>query len=217
LAAPSPKRNRDDKRARILSAARRVCAQRGYDAALMETIAAEARVSKGTLYNYFASKEDLFLSTVLDGYDEHRQLIEAEAHPTAEPLARLQQLLGGMVKSLAPISDQMPVNFQVWGVVARDARARVRMFEALRAIYAERSAALRRVLREGVRAGVFRADLDPDAVISGVIATFDGFIYRSTFDPEHANPRSLRRCLGALVQAVQEGSSLAATGDRVDA
>src|SRR5437588_8895854 len=52
-------------RAELLSAALRVFAQRGYGAAGVDEIAAEAGYSKGALYWHFSSKEEL-LAALLD-------------------------------------------------------------------------------------------------------------------------------------------------------
>jgi TetR/AcrR family transcriptional regulator of autoinduction and epiphytic fitness len=52
------------KRRQILDGARRIFLDRGFDAASMNDIAAEAGVSKGTLYVYFDSKEVLFRDLV---------------------------------------------------------------------------------------------------------------------------------------------------------
>jgi AcrR family transcriptional regulator len=49
-----------EKRGAILAAAKAVFERRGYDGASMNEIAAEAAVSKPTLYVYFDSKENLF-------------------------------------------------------------------------------------------------------------------------------------------------------------
>jgi AcrR family transcriptional regulator len=51
-------------RHRIAEAALRVFARRGYHEATMDDIAAASRLSKGALYLYFPSKQDLFLSLV---------------------------------------------------------------------------------------------------------------------------------------------------------
>ena len=48
------------KRRQILDGARQVFLAQGFDAASMGEIARAAGVSKGTLYVYFASKEELF-------------------------------------------------------------------------------------------------------------------------------------------------------------
>lgn len=48
------------KRDQILSGAHRVFTRMGFDAASMNDITREAQVSKGTIYVYFSSKEELF-------------------------------------------------------------------------------------------------------------------------------------------------------------
>ena len=60
--------SRDEKRARILEAALTLCERSGIEGARMDEVAALAQVSKGTLYNFFESKEDLFLATLIDSY-----------------------------------------------------------------------------------------------------------------------------------------------------
>src|ERR671931_410522 len=48
------------KRKQIIEGARRVFIDMGFDAASMNDITREAGVSKGTIYVYFANKEELF-------------------------------------------------------------------------------------------------------------------------------------------------------------
>ena len=52
----------DNKRERILEAAERVFAKKGFHSARVSDIAREADVADGTIYIYFESKEDLILS-----------------------------------------------------------------------------------------------------------------------------------------------------------
>jgi TetR/AcrR family transcriptional repressor of mexJK operon len=53
-----------ERRARILAGASEIFVAEGYEGASMSQIAASANVSKGTLYNYFPSKEALFAAFV---------------------------------------------------------------------------------------------------------------------------------------------------------
>lgn len=55
-----PKPCRDERRENILAVARDVFKEEGYAAASMSAIAARVGGSKGTLYNYFRSKSELF-------------------------------------------------------------------------------------------------------------------------------------------------------------
>jgi AcrR family transcriptional regulator len=52
------------RRREILEAAARVFARRGFDRATTRDIAREAEVSEGTIYNYFASKQELVTALV---------------------------------------------------------------------------------------------------------------------------------------------------------
>ena len=54
------RRDRDARRGAILDAAEKVFLEEGFAAASMSAIAARVGGSKGTLYNYFKSKEALF-------------------------------------------------------------------------------------------------------------------------------------------------------------
>jgi len=82
---------RDQRREAILAVAREVFFEQGYSAASMSTIAARLGGSKGTLYNYFRSKEELFEAQVRDmcGDAADRILDVGEDGPPAETLTRL--------------------------------------------------------------------------------------------------------------------------------
>src|SRR5436190_22756784 len=54
--------DRTEKRERILAAAERVFARRGFFASRVSEIAKDAGVADGTIYNYFKSKDDLLIS-----------------------------------------------------------------------------------------------------------------------------------------------------------
>jgi AcrR family transcriptional regulator len=63
----TPQRERRARtRAALLRAAGRVFAEEGFHQATLEAVAAEAGVSKGALYHYFPSKEQLFLALLED-------------------------------------------------------------------------------------------------------------------------------------------------------
>jgi len=69
------KTRRDQRREAILDVAREVFSEEGYAAASMSTIAARLGGSKGTLYNYFRNKAELFQAYVRDYCDHHSEYI----------------------------------------------------------------------------------------------------------------------------------------------
>ena len=69
----SPSRKEREKLARqqeILKAARELFVTKGFRETTLEEIARLAEFGKGTLYNYFASKEDLFIGIIEQVTDE---------------------------------------------------------------------------------------------------------------------------------------------------
>ena len=61
---PRWERRKDSRPAELLDAALDAFVERGYAAARLEDVAARAGVSKGTLYLYYANKEELFKAVV---------------------------------------------------------------------------------------------------------------------------------------------------------
>ncbi len=67
-------RERLVRRAEIVHAAQAVFAEKGFDKATLEEIADRAEFGKGTVYNYFDSKESLFAAAITSLFDDVRQI-----------------------------------------------------------------------------------------------------------------------------------------------
>lgn len=94
-------RERERRAALILDAAEEVFKTRGFDSATMDEIAARADYSKGTLYLYFRSKDEIWVALVLraiaDMPDRYRA-IAAEPGTGLEVLRRLMSAYHGWVQ-----------------------------------------------------------------------------------------------------------------------
>lgn len=73
--------NRESRRATIVSAARDAFLEQGYAATSMSTIATHLGGSKGTLWAYFPSKEDLFAAVLDDVTASFRQNLDDALRP----------------------------------------------------------------------------------------------------------------------------------------
>jgi TetR/AcrR family fatty acid metabolism transcriptional regulator len=84
-----------DKRARILAAAERVFAKRGFFAARVSEIAKDAGVADGTIYLYFKSKDDVLISLFESRMKQvNAALREAIATaPANEPIEQLRAFI----------------------------------------------------------------------------------------------------------------------------
>ena len=90
MAQPQATESRNERRKRrnrraLVEAAHSVMAEKGIDAATMSEIADLADVGAGTVYNYFASKDDLAMRVMEEVMDRLAQRIEAVTNTFDDP------------------------------------------------------------------------------------------------------------------------------------
>ncbi|MCU1232156.1 MAG: transcriptional regulator, TetR family [Candidatus Solibacter sp.] len=86
VSSPGRKAATEKRRCAILQAARAVFARQGYASTVVDDIATQAGIAKGTLYLYFPSKEQIYLAALLE---EARQLdADSRAAMNAAPTWR---------------------------------------------------------------------------------------------------------------------------------
>jgi AcrR family transcriptional regulator len=98
LDLPKRERNKQEKRARLLAAARGLFARKGFAATTTAEIAARAGVGAGTLFLYFASKEDLLVELFRAEMDRVVERAFATLPRRAALLAELLHVYGAMVE-----------------------------------------------------------------------------------------------------------------------
>ena len=82
----------EDKRLRIIKGAIKVFSQQGFYKAKIEEIAEQAGVGKGTVYEYFASKEELFLEMFLYIEERCRGTVQRELSGVSAFSDKLQKM-----------------------------------------------------------------------------------------------------------------------------
>jgi len=86
------------KRDAILAAAQRVFARHGYHDARTSEIAREAGVAEGTLYNYFPSREDIFLSLFEERWKSFTDRVRRRTSALADPNDKLKSIFAEAMK-----------------------------------------------------------------------------------------------------------------------
>lgn len=197
---PSPVRTSAAARRRqILHAARDAWLEEGSVSLRMEDIAGRARVSKGTLYNHFESKEDLLLAVVEDRLQLGSEIVEMAVGTAIEPRLALARTVEGLIQVIGFQATTAPVVYQAWAVVAGDLELTRRLHEALGAFFRQWAASARSTLEAGQASGAFRSDVEIEPFVQSLLALVSGFIFRGVFEPEATQPEVLRAAFDALL------------------
>lgn len=173
-------------RAQIVAAARRCFSREGFHQTSMPDIAAEAGVSVGAPYRYFASKEEIIVEIAGDAFrvmfDPVERLVDMEGEVTVADLvaAAIEPVSGDVAVDAAgqaiPVDELLRCAVQAWGELLRHQGLRQQAqagFEGVRQRIAD-------ALRNGQRAGSVPAELDPDRGARVVMALLHGFVLQHT-------------------------------------
>ncbi|SHK34635.1 TetR/AcrR family transcriptional regulator [Paramaledivibacter caminithermalis] len=85
--------DKKSKREAIIYSALKIFERDGFHKAKVEEIAKEANVGKGTIYEYFKSKKDLFCQMVKHMMDLYIDMIKEIVEENIDPITKLQHLL----------------------------------------------------------------------------------------------------------------------------
>jgi AcrR family transcriptional regulator len=152
---------RDFRRDQVIEVARRLFGERGTTDVPMDEIAAEAGVSRSTVYVYFANRDEL-LRACLKGM--HEQLLEDIAESweaDAEPAHRLERLIEGMLERI----DDDPGFFRLALTQGSAAQGGEAVGSELALISLNIARLMRDLIVDGVSSGTFR-DVDADMALS---------------------------------------------------
>ena len=136
---------RAERREQILGAARRCFAEYGYEGATVARLEEETGLSRGAIFNYFDSKEDLFVELAVSDSVEISRLFVHEG-------------LAAVVNAVLELdADWISVNLELVRRVRTDESFRRRIEER----HEEITPANRARLEESQRTGELRDDLEP--------------------------------------------------------
>lgn len=177
--------HREEIRARILQSAVDRFSKNGFDRTKMDEISSSADVSKGTLYNYFNSKEDLFHALC----DDSLELLKIQ----------LDTLFTSSKNDLISNAELFYENFQK---IQKEGTAKV-FFEALSE--STRNPKLQEILikhrlkiikvvenylQHQISKGFLKVDSNPEYLASGMVSLFDGITAGSLLGiPEEFNKK----------------------------
>jgi AcrR family transcriptional regulator len=153
-------REKEQRRNDSIDAAERVFFSKGMENATMDVVAEEAELSKGTLYIYFESKEDLYLAITKRGLDILTKMFEKVTTKTAHGIEKIYAI----GQAYRDFSKKHTDYFQAMAYFdlrvkeisseSPNAKACIEQGEKVLTICAE-------VIQYGIKDGTIRSDINP--------------------------------------------------------
>lgn len=153
----------DDPRAQILQHAARLFAAQGYAESSLSQVAAAMNYSKGAIYNYFASKQEIYDAIILATLIGLREAGLCAEDPALEPPERLKRFMLAHASYLAANADAFLTMLVGFSGMSPEPRA-----QAL-TLRDAHEGLLRAIIAAGVEDGSFRG-VDPAIVGRAVLS-----------------------------------------------
>jgi len=200
----------------IIEAAATVFAEHGFRAARVADIAVRAGIGKGTVYEYFRSKEELFLA-VFDSFAVgtlEETLARLEPRP-ASSIAVLERFADATLGACQKVLYLYPLTMEFWSAAATPEFKDSLMGE-FRKLYAGYREVLAGVIRDGMAAGEIRPDVDAHHVAAALVGTIDALFLQAWFDPGFDAEAAGRHFVAVVLRgiAATDASDPASTTER---
>ena len=189
----------DNRKNQIMNAAEQVFAKKGFDEARMDDIAEQTGLSKGTLYLYFKSKEDLVIAILdrifLGAFKQLQTPKAVGASATEAVLQFTEEVIRDYLKMLR----MMPVAYEFLALAFRNKIVQKALSQYFK-VYMD---ALVPLIQYGIDTGEFRpVDAQEVAIATG--ALFEGTILLWVYDRSQVDvERYIRSSIKLLLEGVK--------------
>jgi len=196
----SPRPNvTDERKNQIISAAEDVFTQKGFDEARMDDIAEETGLSKGTLYLYFKSKDDLIIAILDRMFQREFKQLEILQQGNLPATAALQELTNQLTKDILGMIRLIPIVYNFLALAFRNKTVQ----KALKKYVNRYMDILIPIIQGGIDSGEFRqVDAREVAVACGAI--IEGPLLLWVYDKSLVKPEvHIHSGMNLLLEGIQ--------------
>jgi len=178
--------DKKEKKDQIILAAIREFSKKGFARTTINDIAGAAGIGKGTVYEYFANKEEIinhsfqFFVRALE-LDFEEVLISD--FPAVEKLKHILNSFAGVINSDSQEYIELMFDFWSEGIKDKDSRGMLsqemnKFYQAYREIFAD-------IIVEGMGDGSIRKNINPRSAASMIVGALDGLMVQWILDKEN--------------------------------
>ena len=189
----------DERKHQIMNAAEDVFAQKGFDKARMDDIADKTGLSKGTLYLYYKSKDDLIIAIVDRIFQRGFRALKTLDLSETSATDAIWAFTDTVTKDLKIMLRLMPITFEFMGLAFRNKFVQ----QAFKNYFNHYMDVLIPIIQKGIDTGEFRPR-DAHEIALAMGAVMEGTILLWVYDKSRVDPeRHIRSGMHLLLEGVQ--------------
>lgn len=198
LMSPRPNVS-DERKNQILNAAEKVFTQKGLDEARMDDIAETTGLSKGTIYLYFKSKDELIISILNRIFANLFKQLDARMNDQSTASEAIDQFTEEAIRDYKRMLRLMPVAYEFLALAFRNKTVQ----KALTQYFRYYMKVLVPMIQRGIDAGEFRSvDAQEVAIAAGAI--YEGTILLWVYDSDMVDlEHHIRSSMNILMEGIR--------------
>lgn len=202
MSEPRYRRRKEDRPQEITAAALEAFAEKGYAATRVNDVAKRAGVSKGLLYLYFRTKEELFKAVIRSFVSPRIEALQSEIESTE---LSAEEYLRGPFTEFAKQVPKSPARILVRLMIAEGAKHPDLTNWYHDNVVAHGLSALRALIERGVRDGEFRKSSLQEFPQMVVAPVAFAIVWSLVFSPGHKldSDRFIESHLGLLIDSIK--------------
>ncbi len=160
----------EGKHAKIIAAAVKVFAEKGFHNARVSEIAREAKVADGTIYLYFKNKDDILISMFEQELGKIVEDIRQDLEQEKDPLKKIERLV---MNHLSMVTKQRQLT-EVLGIEVRQSAKFMKKY--VNKPFMEYLDLIRSLITEGQEQGLIRQELAPGIMKRALFGALDEMV-----------------------------------------
>jgi AcrR family transcriptional regulator len=173
----------EERKDQIIDAASEVFTEKGFQKARMDDIAEKSGLSKGALYWYFKSKDDIVIGIFDRIFSREAKDLETLVSSADTASDRLLQYTERVTQDVKRLLRFAPITYEFLSLAFRNRYLQ----KAFKHYLKEHMDILVPIIQEGIDSGEFRA-VDPEEAAIAVGAIFEGTLALWVYDNELVKP-----------------------------
>lgn len=196
----SPRPNvSEERKAQIINAAEDVFTQKGFNEARMDDIADETGLSKGTLYLYFKSKDDLIIAILDRMFQREMKQMEGLDQAGLSAADAVWKMTEAVTNNILGFVRLVPIVYQFLALAFRNKYVQ----KALKKYINQYIDMITPIIEQGIKSGEFRK-VNAREVAIAMSAIIEGTLLLWVYDRDLVEPeKHIRSGVKLLLEGVQ--------------